>query len=100
MSWKKYGGLNNLDKTNNITVNSIVTDTFTVRQSFLNKTDIDQKLAFELLCKKHYLLLLKQEYVEVSRGGFDDVQSKSSSYLKEIQKISKELIHLSEKFIN
>ncbi|MCF8494128.1 MAG: DNA primase [Rickettsiaceae bacterium] len=68
--------------------------------SFLNKTDIDQKLAFELLCKKHYLLLLKQEYVEVSKGGFDDVQSKSFSYLKEIQKISKELIQLSEKFIN
>ncbi len=68
--------------------------------SFLNKTDIDQKLAFELLCKKHYLLLLKQEYVEVSKGGFDDAQSKSFSYLKEIQKISKELNQLSEKFIN
>ncbi|MEA0970197.1 DNA primase [Candidatus Megaera venefica] len=68
--------------------------------SFFNKTDIDQKLAFELLCKKHYLLLLKQEYVEVSKGGFDDAQSKSFSYLKEIQKISKELIQLSEKFIN
>lgn len=68
--------------------------------SFFNKTDIDQKLAFELLCKKHYLLLLKQEYVEVSKGGFDDAQSKSFSYLKEIQKISKELIQLSERFIN
>lgn len=68
--------------------------------SLLNKTDNDQKLAFELLCKKHYLLLLKQEYVEVSKGGFDDVQSKSFSYLKEIQKISKELSQLSEKFIN
>ena len=29
MSWKKYGGLNQLEKTNNITVNNIVADTFT-----------------------------------------------------------------------
>ena len=32
MSWKKVGGLNKLEKMNNITVNSIVTDTFTVRK--------------------------------------------------------------------
>jgi DNA primase len=68
--------------------------------SFSNKSDVNQKLAFELLCKKHYLLLLKQEYIEVSKGEFDDTQSKSSSYLKEIQKISRELSCLSEKFIN
>ena len=30
-SWRKYGGMNKLEKMNNITVNSLVTDTFTVR---------------------------------------------------------------------
>ena len=40
MSWRQYGGLNKLDKTNNITVNSIVTDTFTVRQAFLSTFNV------------------------------------------------------------
>ena len=31
MSWKKYGGLNKMQNMNNITVNSLVTDKFTVR---------------------------------------------------------------------
>ena len=39
MSWKKYGGLNQLEKMNNITVNSIVTDTFTVRK-FANEMKV------------------------------------------------------------
>ena len=30
-SWRKDGGMNKLEKMNNITVNSLVTDTFTVR---------------------------------------------------------------------
>ena len=30
-TWRKYGGMNKLEKMNNITVNSLVTDTFTVR---------------------------------------------------------------------
>jgi len=44
MSWKKYGGLNKLEKINNITVTSIVTDTFTVRQSFLNTFNVEGNL--------------------------------------------------------
>lgn len=36
MSWKKYGGLKNLQDFNNITVNNIVTDTLTVKNSFLS----------------------------------------------------------------
>lgn len=39
MSWKKYGGINQLEKMNNITVNSIVTDTFTVRK-FANEMKV------------------------------------------------------------
>ena len=31
-SWRKYGGLNKMEKLNNITVNSFVTDKFTVRE--------------------------------------------------------------------
>ena len=30
-TWRKYGGMNKLEKMNNITVNSLVTDSFTVR---------------------------------------------------------------------
>ena len=44
MSWKKYGGLNKFEKINNITVSSIVTDTFTVRQSFLNTFNVQGDL--------------------------------------------------------
>jgi hypothetical protein len=36
MSWRKYGGTNKLDKFNNVTVNSIVADTFTIRDAFLS----------------------------------------------------------------
>jgi len=44
MSWKKYGGLKNLADFNNITVNNIVTDTFTVRGAFLTVVTIQGDL--------------------------------------------------------
>ena len=44
MSWKKYGGVKSLENMNNITVQNIVTDTFTVRQAFLNLITIDGRL--------------------------------------------------------
>ena len=44
MSWKKYGGLKNLQDFNNITVNNIVTDTFTVRGAFLTVVTIQGDL--------------------------------------------------------
>ena len=44
MSWKKYGGLKNLQDFNNISVNNITTDTFTVRSSFLNVATIQGDL--------------------------------------------------------
>jgi photosystem II stability/assembly factor-like uncharacterized protein len=40
MSWKKYGGTNKLDKLNNITVNTIVTDKFTLKEFYLGDWDI------------------------------------------------------------
>ena len=36
MSWKQYGGINNLSKPSNVTVGTVVADHFTVRNSFLN----------------------------------------------------------------
>ena len=39
-SWKKYGGLDNFDKSNHITVNSIVADYFTVKKQFVGDFDI------------------------------------------------------------
>lgn len=68
--------------------------------TFLNKQSVDSSQIFGWLCKKHYLLLLKQEYVDALKDSVDDVQSKAFSYLQEIQKVSKELRQLSDKFIN
>ncbi|RTK93354.1 MAG: DNA primase [Rickettsiales bacterium] len=64
------------------------------------KKDFDKNLFFEWLCKKHYLLILKQEYVNASKNSSDITESRSASYLKEIQKVSKELDQLSENFIS
>ncbi len=40
MSWKKYGGTNKLDKLNNISVNTIVTDKFTLKNFYVGDWDI------------------------------------------------------------
>ncbi|MDG1436597.1 MAG: DNA primase [Rickettsiaceae bacterium] len=68
--------------------------------AFLNKKSVDSGQVFGWLCKKHYLLLLKQEYMNALKRNADDSQSKSISYLQEIQKVSKELSQLSDYFIN
>ena len=39
-SWKKYGGIDNFEKSNHITVNSIVTDYFTIKKQFVGDFDI------------------------------------------------------------
>ena len=38
--WKQYGGINKLDSFNNISVNSIVADTFTLKKSYYGTFDI------------------------------------------------------------
>ena len=68
--------------------------------AFLNKNSVDSGRVFEWLYKKHYLLLLKEEFFNTLKGGIDTAESKSSSYIKEIQKVSKELSQLSDNFIN
>ena len=40
MSWKKYGGTNKLETLNNLTVNSIVTDSLSLRKFYLGDWDI------------------------------------------------------------
>jgi len=40
MSWKKFGGTNQTEKLNNINVHSLVSDTFSLRQSYLGLLDI------------------------------------------------------------
>ncbi len=40
MSWKKYGGTNKLDKINNITVNTVVADQFTLKNIYVGTWDI------------------------------------------------------------
>ena len=40
MSWKKYGGTNKLDKLNNISVNTIVADKFTLKNFYVGDWDI------------------------------------------------------------
>jgi len=44
MSFRKYGGTNKLEKNNNITVHSIVADTFTIRDAFLSLFTIEGDL--------------------------------------------------------
>jgi hypothetical protein len=39
-SWKKFGGINKLDKMNYLNVNSIVTDTLTLREAYTGAFDI------------------------------------------------------------
>ena len=39
-NWKKYGGINNLDNNNNVTVYSLVADSFTLRQAYYGTFDI------------------------------------------------------------
>lgn len=68
--------------------------------AFLNDESIDREQVFEWLHKKHYLLLLKNEYVNVLNSSAYDEQSKTMSYLEEIRRVTKELDNLSYNFIN
>ena len=67
---------------------------------FIEKNQADCELIFDLLSKKHYLLLLKQEYIYMMNSTKEEVRLKAPSYLKEIQETSKELTKLNEFFIN
>jgi len=40
MSWKKYGGTNKLDRMNNMNVNNLTTDTFSLQNPYLGDFDI------------------------------------------------------------
>ncbi|MDC0864473.1 DNA primase [Rickettsiaceae bacterium] len=78
-------------------------DTLFLDVEFLDKNfkSLNEKEKFlEWLCKKHYFLTLRQEYEDILRENNDQAQARSVSYLKEIQKISKELRYLSDNFIN
>ena len=44
MSWKKYGGIYNLENNNNVNVYSLVAEYFTLRQSYFGTFDISGEL--------------------------------------------------------
>ncbi len=67
--------------------------------NFLGKQNVDHLQIFEWLLKKHYLLLLKQEYTDTLNEKEPD-STKLSSYISEIQKISKEIARLGETFVD
>lgn len=67
---------------------------------FIEKNQTNCELIFDLLSKKYYLSLLKQEYINMTSSTKEEVRLKASSYLKEIQETSKELSKLNEFFIN
>ncbi len=75
-------------------------DILFIDYAFLNDESIDREQVFEWLHKKHYLLLLKNEYVNVLNSSAYDEQSKTMSYLEEIRRVTKELDNLSDNFIN
>lgn len=58
MSWKKYGGINKLDKLNNISVNTIVTDQFTLKNFYVGDWDICGGLRV-----KNDAILMKDLYI-------------------------------------
>jgi hypothetical protein len=39
-SWKTYGGIDKFDKTNNVTVNTVVADYFTIKKQFVGDFDV------------------------------------------------------------
>jgi DNA primase len=67
---------------------------------FVNKNRENCELVFDWLSKKHYLLLLKQEYINLMSGDARGVELRASFFLKEIQDTSKELGRLNEFFID
>ena len=67
-----------------------------LRDIFESKKNIDHALLFEWLCKKHYLLSLREEYASALRNSDCSEESKLESYLKEIQKTTQDLIRLNE----
>ena len=44
MSWKKYGGIKQLSKANNLNVNSVITDTLTLRNNYDGNFQINGSL--------------------------------------------------------
>ena len=68
--------------------------------AFVNNESAERERVFEWLHKKHYLLLLKKEYVNVLNSSTYDEQSKTMSYLEEIRRVTKELDNLVDNFVN
>lgn len=68
--------------------------------AFVNNESAERERVFEWLHKKHYLLLLKKEYVNVLNSSAYDEQSKTMSYLEEIRRVTKELDNLVDNFVN
>ena len=68
MSWKKYGGTNKLDKLNNISVNTIVTDKFTLKNFYVGDWDICGGLR-----AKDNALMLSDLTVEGDIYGFGNI---------------------------
>ena len=68
--------------------------------AFINDENAERERVFEWLHKKHYLLLLKKEYVNVLNSSTYDEQSKTMSYLEEIRRVTKELDNLVDNFVN
>jgi len=67
--------------------------------AFNNNYD-SQALFFQWLKQKYYLLLLQLEYTLISDRHDEDIESKSSSYIEEIQKVSAEVKRLAAFFVN
>lgn len=104
----KYDNINE-DKIINLIKNTRFYKSFLVlsnpKENFLDSIFIERnknhyKLIFDLLNKKYYLLLLKQEYVTILNSTSEEISLKAPSYLKEIQKTSEELNKLNEFFMN
>jgi len=63
MSWKQYGGINKLDKLNNVSVNTVSTDSLIIREPILGNLDICGNVVIDGSLVIHNYLDIKKNSV-------------------------------------
>jgi hypothetical protein len=76
MSWKKYGGINNLDNFNTITTNSIITNYLSIRQNYIGNFTVDGSIYIH-----NYLYVIKDISSNGNIYASGDIISKSNIYV-------------------
>ena len=67
--------------------------------AFTAKNDSNNEMIFNWIRKQYYLSLLKKEHDDITKNNSKNNYSQISSYIEEIQKISKELDEIQNSFL-